>query len=333
MTGRSGGGTSTGSRAAAAAAAPVEIEAPDISSFREGNTGIPYLTAWDSGAPGPHVMLTALVHGNELCGAHALLYLAQHGIRPRRGKVSLGFCNVEAYRRFDPANPSASRYVDEDFNRLWSPAVLDGERTSVELRRARELRPYVETVDFLLDIHSMQTTARPLVLSGPLDKGLALARKVGVPELIVVDEGHAAGRRMRDYGRFGDAASANNALLVECGQHWMRASVDVAIESALRFLVATAAVDAADARPHLARRPPPAPQRVIEVTAAVTVGTTEFAFTQDYIGLEVIAAAGTTIARDGGTEIRTPYDNCVLIMPSKRLVPGQTAVRLGRFAG
>ncbi len=332
MTGRSGGGSTAGGRAAAAAP-PVEIEAPDISSFREGNTGVPYVTSWDSGAPGPHVMLTALVHGNELCGAHALLYLAQHGIRPRRGKVSLGFCNVEAYRRFDPANPSASRYVDEDFNRLWSPAVLDGERTSVELRRARELRPYIETVDLLLDIHSMQTTARPLVLAGPLDKGLELARKVGVPELIVVDEGHAAGRRMRDYGQFGDTASAKNALLVECGQHWMRQSVDVAIESALRFLVATAAIDEADARPHLARRPRPAAQRIIEVTEAVTVRTTEFAFVQDYSGLEVIPAAGTTIARDGAAEVRTPYDNCVLIMPSKRLVPGQTAVRLGRFAG
>jgi len=326
-------GPAAASTAAAGAAPKVEIEAPDISSLRDGNTGIPYVTAWDSGAPGPHVMITALVHGNELCGAHAVLYLAEHGIRPRRGRLSVGFCNVEAYRRFDPANPSASRYVDEDFNRLWSPAVLDGERTSVELRRARELRPYVETVDLLLDVHSMQTTAQPLVLAGPLDKGLALARSVGVPELIVVDEGHAAGRRMRDYGAFGERAGARNALLVECGQHWMRESVDVAIEAALRFLVATRAIDDEDASPHLAGRPHPPRQRVIEVTQAVTVGTPEFAFVDDYTGLEVIPVAGTTIAHDGAAEVRTPYDNCVLIMPSKRLVPGQTAVRLGRFAG
>jgi hypothetical protein len=311
----------------------VEIEAPDISFLRDGNTGIPYVNLWDSGVAGPHVMIAGLVHGNELCGAHAIAYLVEHGIRPRRGKLSLGFCNVEAYRRFDPQNPTASRYVDEDFNRLWSPAVLDGERTSVELRRARELRPYVETVDVLLDVHSMQTSAQALVLAGPLEKGLVLARKVGVPELVVIDEGHAAGRRMRDYGGFGDPASPKNALLVECGQHWMRRTADVAIESVLRFLIATGTIDAGDGDVYLAARPRPPRQRVIEVTEAVTVSTPEFTFVDDYVGLEVIPAAGTTIAHDGAAEVRTPYDNCVLIMPSKRLVPGQTAVRLGRYAG
>ena len=40
---------------------------------------------------------------------------------------------------------------------------------------------------------------------------------------------------------------------------------------------------------------------------------------------------GSVIGRDDGKEVRTPYDNCVLIMPSRRLVRGQTAVRLGRF--
>ena len=37
------------------------------------------------------------------------------------------------------------------------------------------------------------------------------------------------------------------------------------------------------------------------------------------------------IVTDGDREVRTPYDDCVLVMPSKRLYRGQTAVRLGRF--
>jgi hypothetical protein len=45
----------------------------------------------------------------------------------------------------------------------------------------------------------------------------------------------------------------------------------------------------------------------------------------------VIAKAGSVIGRDGGRPVVTPYDNCVLIMPSRRLGRGQTAVRLGRF--
>jgi hypothetical protein len=34
---------------------------------------------------------------------------------------------------------------------------------------------------------------------------------------------------------------------------------------------------------------------------------------------------------DGGAEIRTPHDDCVLIMPTRKPKRGETAVRLGRF--
>ena len=47
-------------------------------------------------------------------------------------------------------------------------------------------------------------------------------------------------------------------------------------------------------------------------------------------GLIVIPKAGTLLARDGGRDVRTPYDDCVLIMPTRR-PKGETAVRIGRF--
>jgi hypothetical protein len=37
------------------------------------------------------------------------------------------------------------------------------------------------------------------------------------------------------------------------------------------------------------------------------------------------------IAHDGSKPVTTPYDDCALIMPSRRTAAGQTAVRLGRF--
>ncbi len=39
----------------------------------------------------------------------------------------------------------------------------------------------------------------------------------------------------------------------------------------------------------------------------------------------------TLIALDGNTEIRTPHDDCLLVMPSLRPSRGHTAVRLARF--
>ncbi|HEX6142678.1 MAG TPA: succinylglutamate desuccinylase/aspartoacylase family protein [Geminicoccaceae bacterium] len=307
----------------------VEIEAPDIERFRRGNTGIPFATALESGRPGPNVLITALTHGNELSGAHALVRLFETDVRPARGQLTLAFVNTDAYARFDPANPRATRYLDEDLNRVWSPDTLDGGRRSRELERARQLRPLIEAADYLLDLHSMQLPSPPLLLVGLHEKGRRLARRMGFPGTVVADEGHRNGVRMRDHGRFGRADDPATAILVECGQHWARTSVDVAILTCRQFLQALDLVPAA-ALDRLAPAPPPVEQRVVEVTEAVTVERGPFRFVDAYQGLEVVAEAGTVIAHDGDRPVTTPYDGCVLIMPSQRLATGLTAVRLGR---
>lgn len=307
---------------------PIELTAPDIEPYRAGNTGVPYYTTFDSGVPGPHMMVNAVTHGNELCGAIAVDFLFRQGIRPRIGSLTLGFANIEAYRAFDTEDPTASRFLDEDFNRVWDPAILDGPRQSRELARAREIRPLIDRVDQLLDIHSMQHKTPPLMLAGPVDKGRALAARLATPADVVLDSGHQAGRRLRDYPPFVEPGP-RNALLVECGQHWEAAAADVAIDVTLRFLRAFDTIAAEAAEPHL--RPLPSRQRFIEVTDAVTIRTENFSFAQDFVGMEVLPEKGTLIGTDGDRPVVTPYDDCVLIMPSRRLNPGLTAVRLGRI--
>lgn len=307
----------------------LELLPIDISRWAAGNTGIPHVTTIDSGRVGPHVLLTALTHGNELCGAHALDYLLDQNVRPTRGKLTLAFANVAAYERFDPSRPTESRFLDEDMNRVWSPEILEGPRQSRELARARVLRPIVEIADYLLDIHSMQTGAPALMLCGLQSKGRRLAAEVGVPPLVVADAGHKAGPRMRDYGAFADEASPRTALLVECGQHWSMAARNMAIDTALRFLIAVDVIDPQWALARLGARA--VPQRFIRVTEAVTITSPDFRFHSPFEGMEVIPKAGTVIANDGQRDVTTPYDDCVLIMPSRRMVVGQTAVRFGRF--
>jgi predicted deacylase len=312
----------------------VELTPPDIEPYRVGNVGVDYVTTFDSGVSGPHVLVTALTHGNEICGAIALDRLFRAGLRPRRGRLTLAFDNVAAYRSFDRRYPVASRFVDEDFNRLWDEATLDGLRQSIELARARSLRPFVDAADLLLDIHSMQYATAPLMLAGTLDRSVALARQVGIPELIMCDAGHAAGKRMRDYGPFGDPASTKTALLIEAGQHWQNRAAEVATDVMLRFLIAVGVVTRDDAAPIAGPDFDMHPQqRIIEVTEAVTIASDKFEFVDDFRGLEVLSPKGTLIGRDNGREVRTPYDDCVLIMPSRRLAKGHTAVRLGRFVG
>jgi predicted deacylase len=308
----------------------IEVAFPDLAPHASGNKGTPYVWTFASGRPGPHVLIQALTHGNEVCGAIAVDWLLRENIRPARGVLTLVFANVAAYLRFARADPFASRCVDEDFNRLWTREVLEGPRQSVELARARELRPIVDGVDHLLDLHSMSEPCAPLALAGTQKKGVDLARAIGVPAHIVIDSGHVAGRRLRDYAFFDDPADPRSALLVECGQHWETAAPLVARQSVLRFLDHFGLLEPGVAARHVSGTTPP-PQHIVEVTSTVTIVSDAFRFTQPVHGLQVIRRAGTVYAMDAGTEIRTPHDDCVLIMPTRRPKRGETAVRLGRL--
>jgi len=311
---------------------PIEIQPPDITPYRQGNTRVDYVHVFDSGRPGPIVMLQALTHGNEFCGAIALDTLLKEKVRPRAGRLTLAFANVAAYERFDFDDPDRSRYIDEDYNRVWGDDVLRGPRDSAELRRARELRPFVDAADLLLDIHSMHEPCRPIMVCAKSEKSVALSWRIGVPADLLLDTGHPAGLRMIERGDFNDPQSAKAAVLIECGQHWETSAAEVAIDTALRFLKVSGAVDAtwADAR---LRLQPPVQQRVIRVTEPVVAKTMNFRFAMDFGGLEVLPHKGTLVATDGDTVWRTPYDDCVMVMPSMaHLKPGTTMVRLGRYA-
>lgn len=310
---------------------PIEIAPPDLSAYRIGNTGVEYVHVLDSGRPGPTVMLQALTHGNEFCGAIALDYLMCERMTPRAGKLTLAFANVAAYARFDFDHPDRSRYIDEDYNRVWADEVLDGPRDSAELRRARALRPFVDATDYLLDLHSMHEPCRPIMVCAKSEKSVALSRRIGVPVDLLLDTGHPAGLRMIERDAFNDPRSPRTAVLIECGQHWEKSAADVAIDTALRFLSVTGAVEESWIVPRL-RLKPPAVQRVVRVTEPVVAKSMNFRFARQWRGLEVVPKAGTPVAHDGDSVWTTPYDDCVTVMPSMiHLQPGTTMVRLGRY--
>lgn len=310
-------------------AVPVNIAAPDLHRWLPGNAGIPGVWTFAAEAPGPHVAITGIIHGNEIAGAILLDRWLQAGIRPGRGRLTLAFGNLEAYARFDPADPTATRFLDEDLNRVWDPGVLDGRRRSAELRRARELRPVFETVDLLADMHSMLWPSDPLILAGVPEKGALLGCAIGVPPVVVSDAGHVAGRRLIDFLRFSDDGTAA-AVLVEAGAHWEPATVETMERVGARLLR-----HAGLARPEdpLAPDGPLTPPRRAVVTRTVTARSRDFTFLRDFRGGEVIGPRNALIAMDGEEEIRTPHEDCLLVMPMPLAPRGHTAVRLARFIG
>ena len=127
----------------------------------------------------------------------------------------------------------------------------------------------------------------PLALAGRQRKGVELAYGVGLPEHIVIDAGHKAGRRLRDYAFFDNPDDPRSALLIECGQHWERNSPRIAMQATLRFLrhFGMAPPDFLAAR--LEPSPLPA-QRAIEITDVVTIDSEDFHFVISVAGLDVV---------------------------------------------
>lgn len=305
----------------------IEIKPKDLSPYRRGNSPVDYVHRLDSGIPGPNVIVNALTHGNEFCGMVALTHLLENNIRPKRGTLTLVFANIEAYGNFDPAQPFNSRFVERDFNRLWDAAMLNGPDQCPDLSRARALRPIYAEADALLDIHSTSYAVPPMLVYEPAEKLRAITDHIRSPlHHVLLDGVKHPGRPLIQYGAFGEPEAAPLAVLVECGQHFAAQSGEEAIGTMMRFL------DFFDLLPDgMAAAYPAAsgqPQR-IAIAEVVVAQTDEFRFSQPWIGFEKLAA-GSLIAVDGAREIRAPFDDCVLIMPSRRILRGRDVVSFGR---
>ena len=302
----------------------VEFAVPDLRPWLGGNCGIPGVWSLTAAAPGPHLALVALTHGNEIAGAAVLAQMLGSGLRPVRGRLSLIFANTDAFLAFDPENPTATRYLDEDLNRLWGEDRLQSQRDSREMRRVRELLPVIESVDVLVDLHSMLWPSDPLILAADNEGAIRLGQSLGTPRVTVADPGHIAGRRLVDHAHFTKPGGSSAAVLVEAGQHWEAATITAMATTARRALGLYGIAGPAPA-------PLPEPPLLARVTETVTATSHNFVFVRDFRGGEIIPEAGTVIAQDGAREIRTPHDNCLLVMPTPIAPRGHTAVRLARF--
>jgi len=302
-----------------------EVLPRDLSAYREGNVGIDYVHRFESGLPGPHVLINALTHGNEICGMVAATHLLDSGVRPRVGTLTISFANVAAYESFDAARPFESRQLVHNLNRIWSASELEGTGASPELDRARVLRPVVAAADHILDIHSTSQDVQPFWVYPAYPRNAEAALAIGRPPVhLVMPSGLGSGTPLIQHGSHGLADSKGVALVVECGQHFRQSAADVATATALDFLAHFGLIEAP------AGRPAPGPQHRYELLQTCMVQTQDFHFTRPLQGFEVFEK-GALIATDGPHEIRALCDDCTVFMPSREPIVGREAVYLTRL--
>jgi len=124
-----------------------------------------------------------------------------------------------------------------------------------------------------------------------------------------------------EHGAYGLAQGAGIGLVAECGQHFKRASSDLAIAVTLDFLGHFGLIDREPTRP--------GPHRRLELLRTHVVANSDFSFVRPLVGFETFAH-DELIAIDGHDEIRAPCDDCTIMMPTREAIVGREGMYLTR---
>ena len=146
---------------------------------------------WAALAPGPSLVVLGAVHGNEVCGAHAIVRAIDdltHGrLRLLRGRLTL--VPVAHPLAFAQAPREGQRHRNRRF--LPQPDPQD-----YEDRITHQLAPLLAQHEVLLDLHSFHTPGDPFAMVGPRNNSgarepfaraaeeMALARALGAQQVV-----------------------------------------------------------------------------------------------------------------------------------------------------
>lgn len=155
------------------------------------------LGSFSTAAPGPLVIATGGIHGNEPSGARAILRLfeALHAAAPPFCGRILGLTgNLQALNR-------GERFLDRDLNRAWRPerlAALERARPEDLLGEDRELVELGGEIQaalgsrtgaaVFLDLHTTSSDSAPFAIVSDSRVNRRLAQALGVPILLGLEE-------------------------------------------------------------------------------------------------------------------------------------------------
>jgi predicted deacylase len=290
--------------------------------------------------PGPRLIVTGAVHGNETCGSKAIQRVAAEldsgVLQLLRGSLTLvPVTNPLAYER-------GQRMGDRNLNRNLYPNAMPQD---YEDHIANVLCPLLADHDVLLDLHSYQSPGEPFVMLGPQDntgelepfahaaqeEALALrlgprrivegwlqtyaegvkvrlARTQGADraQLLSTDPRYGVGTTeyMRSQGGYG--------VTLECGQHDDPQAPEVGWRAIRHTLALLQMVDA----------PPPTPTaepQMLRLTQVIDKHHADDRFTQAWSSYDPVTKGQTIGERHDGTPVQADADGFIVFPNSGAL--------------
>lgn len=264
--------------------------------------------------PRPHVGIVGAVHGNEPCGLRAIERLHAELVG---GELSLLQGTLFLIHGNPRATEEQKRHTEggADLNRFFDYRFVEEMATETwlyEHHRAFALKPLLESLDAVLDLHSTTAPSPPFAIASPVPESQVMAAAVGV--------GYVTLGWDRP-GLLGDKVLISTttrrglpAVSVECGQHDDPQSAQVAYLCARRLLSHVGLLDPiADTAPRSSMR--------LMLQAAVKRPSPGFRFARPLRGMEQLAA-GETIGSDENL-VLSANRSCWVIMPNDGVPVGE----------
>lgn len=286
-----------------------------------------------SGRPGPKLLITGSVHGDEVCGPRAIADIERQftegALRLKRGQVTLiPVVNAKAHVQ-------GTRDGDRNFNRDLKIRSVCGD---YEDHIGNALSPIMAAHDALLDVHSFPDPGRPFVFVGPennsgdlqpftrageerafalslgldliftgwlesfssaVDKITQLTSSSGAGPSVQVTRGVGTTEFMRQLGGYG--------VTLECGQHKDPANDDVARRAILGALQHLDLIEAVETFA-------PVAPRVIRLVDAVIRRSAGDQWAKPWKHLDTMVKGEPIATLDGAGEITAPFDG-VIVLP------------------
>jgi predicted deacylase len=292
------------------------------------------------GSPGPRLIITGAVHGNERCGTEAITRVMAE---LDSGKLLLRSGLVT----FVPiANPLAyannTRNGERNLNRHLFPTSAPQD---FEDHVANWLCPLLARHDVLLDLHSFHAPGAPFVMVGPRNnhgplepfqheqQERALARRLGVHRFVdgwLRTYGDGVLRRVPDPQqqqaelRYGVGtteymrSTGGYALTLECGQHDDPQAPDVAYRAIRNTLAFLGLIDAPSP-------PAIAPERMeaLSMVAVIDKIWTADRFTRPWSSFDAVANGEQIGVRADGSPVLAPFDGRILFPDSAAVAGGE----------
>jgi predicted deacylase len=290
-------------------------------------------------APGPRLIVTGAVHGNETAGTQGIRRVLAEidggEIEIVRGSVSfVPVCNPLAYNQ-------TRRMGDRNLNRRLQATAAPQD---YEDRIANVLCPLLAEHQVLLDLHSFRSPGRPFVMRGPADNRGALepfaheaaearlAAHVGphrivegwmaayadgvarrraralTPGAVHEDPSYGVGTTeyMRSQGGYG--------ITLECGQHEDPAAPEVAYRAIRQTLAVLGLAE-------LPLAPPAAPFECLTLAEVIDRHAEGDRFARTWTSFDPLAEGELIAWRADGSEVRAPQPGYI-VFPDSAALPG-----------